>query len=819
MKILFFLRCVTLGFLAVVMMTRLVSADSLTIDLTHEPRPSSELHLKQGSNRDPQGHVLTADGQSLLLDGKPWVAIVGEFHYARYPRAEWREELLKMKAGGCTTVSTYVFWIVHEEEQGQFDWSGQRSLRDFVLLCQEVGLKVSLRLGPWSHGEMRNGGFPDWVMNSGAQVRTNDPAFLDLVRPFYQQIAEQTQGLYWKDGGPIVAVQVDNESNQPDYLLSLKAMAQECGIDVPFYLMTGWSWGGKGSGVPIPKQELLPLFGGYAWGLWKKGPILDQFVFRLGRNNQEMGAAGGPATSPSNGAPAAPPVRTPYLCAENGGGMASSYAHRVFVQPDDISALNLIKLGDGNTMPGFYMYQGGIDPDGKLSTLNETSHGLYGTHNDMPIKDYDFQAPLGAWGEVRGQYHLLREQNLFLQDFGADLIRMSAFIPDVQPQNATDTGAIRWAVRWNDRSGFLFFDNYAPELPFPDHPGVQFTINTDQGTVQVPTEPITIPAGSYGVWPIQLLCHGVILRYATAQPICYSDQGKERWYFFAAISSIDPDFVFTAKGIGLARSTGDKEVTADTIRIHHLTAGTGEAFALAGEDGSLTHFVVLTPKQAEGLWRVPFAGRDRVILSTATVLADKDHLDLKVENGNNSSFSIVPPLPSVLINNIELTASPDGVFERFTPKIPVQPPLPQIVAENAGEGDPVDLPATDEEAWAHAAVWKLHIPPEARGRHILVQVHYVADAARLYSGDTLIDDNYFDSKPFDFGLWRIPEEQWSDLTLKIVPYSDKLLSHLPDSVGKDVAAIDPRVRNQVTITTVEETNIDVAPDLLSDKHP
>jgi beta-galactosidase GanA len=80
---------------------------------------------------------------------------MGEFHFARYPENEWREELLKMKAGGVDIVSTYVFWIHHEEIEEQFDWSGSRNLRRFIQTCQEAGLKAFVRCGPWDHGEVR----------------------------------------------------------------------------------------------------------------------------------------------------------------------------------------------------------------------------------------------------------------------------------------------------------------------------------------------------------------------------------------------------------------------------------------------------------------------------------------------------------------------------------------------------------------------------------------------------------------------------------------------------------------------------------------
>ena len=114
-----------------------------------------------GAARAPDGSTITIDSKSLQLDGQPWTPVMGEFHYSRYPANEWREELLKMKAGGISIVSTYVFWIHHEEVEGQWDWSGSRDLREFVRLAGSVGLKVIVRCGPWCHGEVRNGGFPE----------------------------------------------------------------------------------------------------------------------------------------------------------------------------------------------------------------------------------------------------------------------------------------------------------------------------------------------------------------------------------------------------------------------------------------------------------------------------------------------------------------------------------------------------------------------------------------------------------------------------------------------------------------------------------
>src|SRR6266545_582255 len=102
------------------------------------------------------GRSLEVNSRYLELDGRPWLPVMGEFHYARYPDDEWETELRKMKAGGIDIVASYVFWNHHEEIEGVFDWSGRRDLRRFVELAARVGLMFFLRPGPWVHGESRS---------------------------------------------------------------------------------------------------------------------------------------------------------------------------------------------------------------------------------------------------------------------------------------------------------------------------------------------------------------------------------------------------------------------------------------------------------------------------------------------------------------------------------------------------------------------------------------------------------------------------------------------------------------------------------------
>ena len=167
-----------------------------------------------------------------------------------------------MAMNGINIVSTYVFWNHHEEREGHWNFTGNRNLREFVRLCARNHLYVIVRLGPFAHGEARNGGLPDWLYGKPYDVRSLDPGFLAAVRDLYNHEAEQLRGLYYADGGPIIAAQLDNEymhsaapwelttgvSNEwipgghdgEAYLQALRTMATQAGIRVPFFTSTGW---------------------------------------------------------------------------------------------------------------------------------------------------------------------------------------------------------------------------------------------------------------------------------------------------------------------------------------------------------------------------------------------------------------------------------------------------------------------------------------------------------------------------------------------------------------------------------------------------
>jgi beta-galactosidase len=155
---------------------------------------------------------VTIDGDHFVRDGKPYQIISGTIHYPRVPREYWRDRLKKARAMGLNTVETYVFWNLHEPQLGKFDFTGQLDVAAFIRTAQEEGLNVIVRPGPYVCAEWEAGGFPAWLFADPAlQVRTRDPKFLEAADRYLMRVGEELGGLQVSRGGPIIAVQVENE--------------------------------------------------------------------------------------------------------------------------------------------------------------------------------------------------------------------------------------------------------------------------------------------------------------------------------------------------------------------------------------------------------------------------------------------------------------------------------------------------------------------------------------------------------------------------------------------------------------------------------
>ena len=156
--------------------------------------------------------VITISGDHFVRNGKPYQILSGAIHYARVPRAYWRDRLQKARAMGLNTVETYVFWNLHEPTPGVFDFSGQLDIAEFLREAQQEGLNVILRPGPYVCAEWEAGGYPAWLFKDPSlKVRSQDPRFLAAVDRYLTRLGQEVGSLQATHGGPIVAIQIENE--------------------------------------------------------------------------------------------------------------------------------------------------------------------------------------------------------------------------------------------------------------------------------------------------------------------------------------------------------------------------------------------------------------------------------------------------------------------------------------------------------------------------------------------------------------------------------------------------------------------------------
>ena len=488
-------------------------------------------HLNMGG-KNPKGDEINVTSRYFTRNGKPWIGVMGEFHFSRYSRENWHRELAKMKAGGITIVSTYLFWIYHEEIEGKMDFGGDNDIRAFIEECKDVGLDVVIRIGPWAHGECRNGGFPDWLLKKDYKLRDNNEEYLAVVKKWYQSIYNEVKGLFYKDGGNIIAVQIENEFvDNAEHLAKLKEIAVECGFIAPIYTVTGWN---SASGAKIPVDEVMPVFGGYCEAPWENhmnrlSPSPHYFFNRM-RNDSAIGTDL-IAKTQSDGWQL-PYERYPFATCELGGGIEVTHHRRPIIKPMDIYAVSLVKLGDGNNLVGYYMYHGGTNKIGELSTFNETK--ATGYPNDYPILSYDFQAPLSEYGEVREQYGLLNMLHMFVNDFGEEFAPMIA-VDSANSVAVDDTNSLRYGMRTNGKSGFVFVNHYQRLTELADIENAVISA----GNVEFP--PIDVKGEVSFFMPFNMKMGDSVLEYATAQPLCKCDDT----YFFAEIPNIKAEYKFS----------------------------------------------------------------------------------------------------------------------------------------------------------------------------------------------------------------------------------------------------------------------------------
>ncbi|MEN5380606.1 beta-galactosidase [Sphingobacterium kitahiroshimense] len=598
--------------------------------LCHSAKAQYEMDLKKINvaplnylNKEPvgpKGQEIRVNNIYMEQGGKPTLPVMGEFHYVRMDHRYWRNALLKMKASGVNIVSTYVMWSLHEEIEGQENWSGNHDLRKFILLCAELGMTVHLRMGPYCNAEIQHGALPDWIVNNKALVtRSNDPLYLNYSRKWYQSVYKQVKGLFYKSGGPIIAVQLENEFVKKglviSHLLNLKKLAVDIGFDVPLYTMTHWM------DSEYPKGEIVPYAGFYIETPWvtnngKMTPATNFEYFTYNRLSDNIGTdiikvEGGVESFDGSKSD------SPFFTCEIGVG-APSFYHRRAIVPEGMAGENInLRLGTGVNLMGYYMYVGGTNPS-----------GVKNTYGNGPYFGYDYQAPIREFGTLGVVMKETKKLNYFMNEFGSNIAPMLAYLP----VSNKDKDNLQWSVRSDGQSGYVFVSNHLYRYDRPQFDQVQFNLKLKNETLTFPRKPVSIVNKSYFLWPFNLDMQGVTLKYGTVQPITTHREGQITSYFFFEDDAISAEYLIDANRVKSVTSKGAK-VTKEKkgYFVSDIVAGKESILTITKNDGQQIRLVTLTQEQSDYIWKGQQNQKDFVAITSSSLVIDDDNIKITAE--------------------------------------------------------------------------------------------------------------------------------------------------------------------------------------------
>ncbi|MEE0927407.1 MAG: beta-galactosidase family protein [Bacteroidales bacterium] len=317
------------------------------------------------------------------LNGKATPIYSGEMHYSRIPHQYWRHRFQMMKAMGLNAVATYVFWNWHEQEQGKWDFEGDKDLAEYIKIAGEEGLMVILRPGPYVCAEWEFGGYPWWLQNiEGMEIRRDNEQFLKYTKLYIERLFKEVGHLQCTKGGPIIMIQCENEfgsyvAQRTDisleqhraYNAKIKQQLIDAGFDVPMFTSDG-SWLFEGGSTP----NALPTANG------------ESNIENLKRvvNKYHDG-------------------KGPYMVAEFYSGWLSHWAEP-FPQTDASSLARQTEEYLKNDVSfNFYMVHGGTN-------FGFTSGANYDKRRDIQpdLTSYDYDAPISEAGWVTPKFDSVR---------------------------------------------------------------------------------------------------------------------------------------------------------------------------------------------------------------------------------------------------------------------------------------------------------------------------------------------------------------------------------------------------------------------------
>ena len=311
--------------------------------------------------------------KTFLLNGKPFIVKAAEVHYPRIPRPYWEQRIKMCKALGMNTLCLYVFWNIHEQKEGEFDFTGNNDVAEFIRLAQKNGMYVIVRPGPYVCAEWEMGGLPWWLLKKkDIRLREQDPYFMERYRIFAKKLGEQIGNLTIDKGGPIMMVQVENEygsyGEDKPYVSAIRDIIREAGFDKVTLFQCDWS-------SNFTKNGLDDLVWTMNFGT---GANIENEFKKLGELRPN----------------------SPKMCSEFWSGWFDKWGGRHETRGSKEMVAGLKEMLDKGISFSLYMTHGG------------TSWGHWAGANSPgfspDVTSYDYDAPINEAGQVTPKYTELR---------------------------------------------------------------------------------------------------------------------------------------------------------------------------------------------------------------------------------------------------------------------------------------------------------------------------------------------------------------------------------------------------------------------------
>jgi hypothetical protein len=477
--------------------------------------------------------------------------------------------------------------------------------------------------------------------------------------------------------------------------------------------------------------------------------------------------------------------RYPYVYSEMGGGIQMTYPHRPVVPAECVKAQAIVALGNGTNWLGYYMYHGGTNPVGKHSYLNEYT---------VPRLSYDFQAPLGEYGQVHASYHHLRLLHLFLQEWGEALAPMAVTLPAGHEElTPVETRTARLAARSLEGTGFLFLNNYQDHVEMQDHEQMRLRVKLPGETLVFPPQGgLRLQNNVSAILPFNLrLPQGVLLKYATAQPVTIQRGVQQTICVFFAPAGMEAIFAFDQATCQAITVTDGVYSAAHGYAYCQVQPGLTGQMHITALDGTTVTLLVLTQEQALTLWKLDIWGEERLVLANGLIQKKQEGLEVVWQGEQTLDMTVFPAWPASLASSVELQSiKAEHACSRYTLTAPEQPVPLEIV--------PLSRQTTRIRVPANALVGL---------NDIFLRIDYLGDVGSLYLDGHLVSDNFASELPWEIGLKRfLTCEQDLELILHISPLAvnDPKTRYLRRKIAACTAASDDAFIELFSIKAIPE---------------